>query len=150
MSNVVYIGHLPDGFNEQALMKFFSQFGDIKHARVSRSKTGKSRGYGFIQFVDADVAAIAVETMDGHLFKSKALRCEVLPDVPNNLFWKDCEHPKTPLPQGAIHREEVNKPKTPEERQESLKQMKEQNAKRAERLKDLGINYTIPDIIELK
>ena len=35
---VVYIGHLPKGFNEEELKKFFEQFGKVSKYRVSRSK----------------------------------------------------------------------------------------------------------------
>lgn len=35
---VVYVGHLPKGFNEQELKKFFEQFGNVAKYRVSRSK----------------------------------------------------------------------------------------------------------------
>ena len=34
---IIYIGHLPKGFNEDELKKFFTQFGDISRIRVSRS-----------------------------------------------------------------------------------------------------------------
>jgi nucleolar protein 15 len=35
---IVYVGHLPKGFNEQELKKFFEQFGQVPKIRVSRSK----------------------------------------------------------------------------------------------------------------
>ena len=48
---LVYIGHLPKGFEEEELKKFFVQFGKISKLRVSRSKkTGRSRGYAFLEF----------------------------------------------------------------------------------------------------
>ena len=34
---IVYVGHLPKGFNEEELKKFFVQFGKITKTRVSRS-----------------------------------------------------------------------------------------------------------------
>ena len=58
---IVYIGHLPKGFEEDELRKFFEQFGKINKLRVSRSKkTGRSRGYAFLEFKDKEVAEIAV------------------------------------------------------------------------------------------
>ncbi len=36
--SVVYVGHLPKGFNEKELQKFFEQFGQVPKLRVSRSK----------------------------------------------------------------------------------------------------------------
>lgn len=47
---VLYLGHIPNGFFEHEMMAFFSQFGDIARARVSRSqRTGNSRGYAFVR-----------------------------------------------------------------------------------------------------
>ncbi len=63
---VIYIGHLPFGFFEQQLKGFFSQFGTVTRVRVSRNpKTGRSRHYGFVEFLEREVAAIAADTMDG-------------------------------------------------------------------------------------
>lgn len=33
---VVYIGHIPYGFDERAMKKFFSQFGEVLRLRISR------------------------------------------------------------------------------------------------------------------
>jgi len=63
---VIYIGHLPFGFFEQQLKGFFSQFGTVTRVRLSRNpKTGRSRHYGFVEFLEREVAAIAADTMDG-------------------------------------------------------------------------------------
>jgi len=54
---IIYIGHLPKGFEEAELRKFFEQFGKINKLRVSRSKkTGRTRGYAFIEFASKEVA----------------------------------------------------------------------------------------------
>lgn len=37
-SGVVYIGHIPHGFYEEAMNGFFKQFGDVVRVRISRSK----------------------------------------------------------------------------------------------------------------
>jgi len=34
---VVYLGHIPEGFFEDELKGFFSQFGKVKRVKVSRS-----------------------------------------------------------------------------------------------------------------
>lgn len=68
---VIYIGHLPFGFFEQQLKGFFTQFGTVTRLRVSRNpKTGRSRHYGFVEFLERDVAAIAADTMDGYVMHS--------------------------------------------------------------------------------
>jgi nucleolar protein 15 len=69
---IVYIGHLPKGFEENELKKFFEQFGKINKMRVSRSKkTARTRGYAFVEFASKDVAKIAVQTMNGYMLFHK-------------------------------------------------------------------------------
>ena len=62
---VLYVGHLPKGFNETELKNFFQQFGQVTKLRVSRSvKTARSRGYAFLEFAERKVAEIAAKSMD--------------------------------------------------------------------------------------
>jgi nucleolar protein 15 len=49
-------------------------------------KTGKSKHYGFIEFVSAPVAQIVAETMDNYLLMGHILTCKVIP--------KDDVHPE--------------------------------------------------------
>lgn len=79
---VLYIGHLPVGMEETELTGFLRQFGPLQRIRVSRSqRTGKSRGYAFVQFHSADVAAIVADTLQGYLVMGeKRLVCHVIPD----------------------------------------------------------------------
>ena len=78
---------IPHGFFEDQLKGFFSQFGDVKRWRVSRSKkSAKSKGYAFVEFAHAEVAAIAADAMNGYLMFKQALKCHVMK--------KDDVHPK--------------------------------------------------------
>ncbi len=71
---VVYVGHLPKGFNEKELKKFFEQFGQVPKIRVSRSaKTARSRGYAFLEFEDKEVAEVAAQTMNGYIMFGRQL-----------------------------------------------------------------------------
>lgn len=77
---VIYIKHIPHGFYEEEMKKYFSQFGTVTNLRLSRSgKTGGSRGYAFIEFLSEDVAKIVADTMDGYLFFNKIMKCSVVP-----------------------------------------------------------------------
>lgn len=59
---------------------FFSQFGVVLKVRVSRNKkTGKSRGYGFVEFREARVAKIVQETMNGYLLSGRKIVCSLIP-----------------------------------------------------------------------
>lgn len=80
LSNIIYISRLPKGFHERELSKYFSQFGDIKQAKLARNKyTGNSRHYGFVEFVNKDDAVIAQETMNNYLIMGHLLKVSVLP-----------------------------------------------------------------------
>ncbi|SSD59129.1 related to Ribosome biogenesis protein 15 [Saccharomycodes ludwigii] len=78
-SRIIYVGRLPNGFHEDELAKYFSQFGDLKDVRLARNKkTGKSRHYAFIEFVNKDDAKIACETMDNYLVMGHLLSVKLL------------------------------------------------------------------------
>jgi len=83
---VLYVGHIPDGFFEPQMKKFFGQFGKVTRLRISRSKkNAKSKGYAFVEFEEESVAKIVAETMQGYLLFDKTLVCHLLP--------KDKQHP---------------------------------------------------------
>ncbi|SCU80429.1 LAMI_0B02344g1_1 [Lachancea mirantina] len=80
LSGIVYVSRLPKGFHERELAKYFSQFGDLKEVRLARNrKTGNSRHYGFIQFVNKDDALVAQETMNNYLLMGHLLQVTALP-----------------------------------------------------------------------
>ena len=57
---VVYISHIPHGFYEKQMRQFFAQFGSVTNLRLGRSgKTGKSRGFAFVEFKYPEVAAVS-------------------------------------------------------------------------------------------
>jgi len=79
-SNVIYVGHLPKYFEEKELKGFLSQFGEVLNVQVSRCrKSGKSRGFGFVEFDDHQVAPVAADFMSGYLLMDKRLVCNVVP-----------------------------------------------------------------------
>lgn len=78
-SSIIYVSRLPHGFHERELSKYFSQFGDLREVRLARNKkTGNSRHYGFIEFVNKDDAKIAQETMNNYLLMGHLLQVRLL------------------------------------------------------------------------
>jgi len=58
----LYIGNLDWKVTEDDLRSFFSAFGDIKYAKVVKDKeTGRSKGFGFVEFVDESKASAVFE-----------------------------------------------------------------------------------------
>jgi len=77
---VVYLGHLPHGFYEDELKGFFAQFGTVTRVKVSRSpKTGKSKGYAFVEFTHDEVAKIVAETMNNYLMFERLVKAQYIP-----------------------------------------------------------------------
>ncbi|OXB71596.1 UNVERIFIED_CONTAM: hypothetical protein H355_011231 [Colinus virginianus] len=86
---VVYLGHIPSGFNEPQMFRFFSQFGEVGGVVLRRSrKTGHSKGYGYVGFEVPEVAEVVAETMNNYMMFGRTLACHVVAPsrVPPRLF----------------------------------------------------------------
>ncbi|KAJ4896992.1 Polyadenylate-binding protein 2 [Raphanus sativus] len=67
----VYVKNLAESTTDDDLKKAFGEFGEITSAVVMRDGDGKSKGFGFVNFDDADDAAKAVEGLNGKTFGDK-------------------------------------------------------------------------------
>ncbi|XP_023015919.2 MKI67 FHA domain-interacting nucleolar phosphoprotein-like [Leptinotarsa decemlineata] len=77
---LLFISHLPHGFYENEMKKYFQQFGNVTNVKVCRSKrTGNSKGFGYVEFSNPDVAKIAAETMNNYLMFKKRITTEYIP-----------------------------------------------------------------------
>ncbi len=66
MQNKLFVGNLPWSTDDAGLNEMFSQFGEISSARVMTDKfTGRSRGFGFVEFVNEADAQKAIAALDG-------------------------------------------------------------------------------------
>jgi cold-inducible RNA-binding protein len=62
----LFVGSLPWGVDDQKLNELFSTFGNVSSAVVLKDKmTGRSRGFGFVEFEDDAAADEAVNKMNG-------------------------------------------------------------------------------------
>ena len=87
--SVVFISHLPKGFEEKIIKSYFSQFGKILKCKISRHpQTLKSRHYGWILFEDEKVAETACTAMNNYILGDRVLNCKLLADseVHDGLF----------------------------------------------------------------
>ncbi|KAL8616459.1 hypothetical protein ACOMHN_041062 [Nucella lapillus] len=89
---VVYLGHLPAGFYEPQMKHFFSQFGRITRLRISRSKkTGKSKGYAFVEFKQRVVAKVVADTLNNYLMFMRVVKCQLVePEMVHPEMFKGC------------------------------------------------------------
>ncbi|XP_033215397.1 MKI67 FHA domain-interacting nucleolar phosphoprotein [Belonocnema kinseyi] len=79
-TGVVYLSHIPHGFYEEQMKEYFTQFGKVNRVRHVRSKrSGRSRGYGYIEFEFPEVAKVAAETMNNYLMCGRLLKAAYIP-----------------------------------------------------------------------
>ncbi|KAJ4889268.1 Polyadenylate-binding protein 2 [Raphanus sativus] len=67
----VYVKNLAESTTDDDLKNTFGEFGNITSAVVMKDGDGKSKGFGFVNFDNADDAAKAVEALNGKTFDDK-------------------------------------------------------------------------------
>ncbi|OMO88539.1 hypothetical protein COLO4_20223 [Corchorus olitorius] len=71
----LFIGGLSYGTDDQSLKDAFSSFGDVTEAKIIVDRdTGRSRGFGFVNFSDDQAASSAVSAMDGQELNGRSIR----------------------------------------------------------------------------
>lgn len=95
----IFVKHLPDSMDHEALRDTFIRFGTILSCKVAMNARGEKLGYGFVHFQDEAHAAAAVLEVDGKCldnnpkpvyvahFKSKSQRGGV--DNFTNVYFKN-------------------------------------------------------------
>lgn len=69
--NNVYVKNLSESTTDDDLKNAFGEYGPITSAVVMRDADGKSKGFGFVNFDNAEDAANAVEALNGKKFDDK-------------------------------------------------------------------------------
>ena len=71
-NNKIYVANLEWSINDQSLFDFFSQVGTVTSAKVILDRdTGRSRGFGFVEFSDESEARKAIDKLDGIDFNKR-------------------------------------------------------------------------------
>jgi RNA recognition motif-containing protein len=74
MSSKIYVGGLPYATTDAQLQDLFATHGAVESARVITDKfTGRSRGFGFVEMVNADEAQKAIQALNGTDFEGRNL-----------------------------------------------------------------------------
>ncbi|XP_063661131.1 deleted in azoospermia protein 4 isoform X4 [Pan troglodytes] len=70
--NTVFVGGIDDRTDETEIRSFFGRYGSVKEVKRIRNRTGVSKGYGFVSFVnDVDVQKIVGSQIHFHGKKLK-------------------------------------------------------------------------------
>ena len=161
----VYISHVPHGFYEKQMRAFFSQFGTVTNLRLGRSKkTGKSRGYAFVEFKFMEVAKVRIiaeiipfysdlnimqvvaESMNNYLMFDKILKCSVVPpEKANHAMFRGKINPHFPPRKSKrmAAKKILNCERTGEAEVAHKKNVVERLNKKLQKLKDAGIDYDL-------
>ncbi|CAG7889355.1 unnamed protein product, partial [Brassica rapa] len=84
MSTKLFIGGLSPGTDDHSLKDAFSTFNGVTEARVMTNKvTGRSRGYGFVNFISEDSAKSAISAMDGQELNGCNIHVNVAKEWPS-------------------------------------------------------------------
>ena len=70
----LYVGSLPYSLSEEELKETFSAYGTVVSARIITDKmTGRSKGFGFVEFESAESAQKAIEATHGSQLRGRTL-----------------------------------------------------------------------------
>jgi len=70
----LYVGNLPYNTSEEDLRNLFSQHGTVESvAVITDRETGRSKGFGFVEFADDNEARNAISGLSGQEFGGRAL-----------------------------------------------------------------------------
>jgi polyadenylate-binding protein len=69
----VYIKNIDESVTDDEFTKLFEPYGDVVSATITRDETGKSRGFGFVNFISHEAASQAVDELNDKDFHGKNL-----------------------------------------------------------------------------
>jgi len=71
----VYVGNLPFDLEDDKLKEIFASYGEIEEAIVIKNKfNGRSKGFGFVTFKDAESAKKAIAEMNEKEVEGRSLK----------------------------------------------------------------------------
>lgn len=78
MLNKLFVGSLPWSVDDAQLGELFAAHGEVTSARVITDRdTGRSRGFGFVEYADEATANAAMEAMDGQMVEGRAITVSI-------------------------------------------------------------------------
>lgn len=86
MKNKVFVGSISFNTNQQGLSDYFAQVGNVTSANIIHDKmTGRSKGFGFVEFSTEEEARAAVEKLNNTELDGRTIFVDLAqPRVENN------------------------------------------------------------------
>ena len=83
MSRKLFVGGLSFNTTDDTLREGFARYGEVTEAKVNSDRdTGRSRGFGFVTFADAEAAQKAMAEMNGSEFDGRNIKVNEAEDKP--------------------------------------------------------------------
>jgi RNA recognition motif-containing protein len=80
-TNKLFVGGISWNLSWQDLKDAFKEYGEVVHAKIIMDReTGKSRGFGFVEFETVDEAVAAKEAMDGAELDGRSIKVDFAQD----------------------------------------------------------------------
>ncbi len=74
MATKLFVGSLPWAVDDQQLEDLFKDFGTISSAKVIMDReTGRSKGFGFVEFEDDAAAKAAIDKLNGSSLSGRSI-----------------------------------------------------------------------------
>ncbi|KAK3704981.1 Phosphatidylinositol-3-phosphatase SAC1 [Vermiconidia calcicola] len=70
----LYVGNIHFSITEDDLKNVFEPFGELEFVQLQKEEQGRSKGYGFVQFIDPTQAKEALEKMNGFELAGRPIR----------------------------------------------------------------------------
>ena len=94
MSVKLFVGNLPWSVGDAELEEIFSQYAEVRSARVITDRdTGRSRGFGFVE-VETNNAASVINAVNGREVEGRPLRVNEAEDKDRGGFRRDDRGPR--------------------------------------------------------
>ena len=106
MATKLYVGNFPWSTTEDDLRNVFEQYVEIRSIKlVMDRETGRSRGFAFIEFADADACQEAMDVENGRDLNGRELKVREAVDKPRGES-RDNREQRTPRPRPQIASQE--------------------------------------------
>jgi cold-inducible RNA-binding protein len=84
MSKKLYVGNLSYEVTEEDLSQLFNQCGQVSSAVIVKDQSsGRSKGYGFVEMVNADEATHAISRMQGWDLRGRTIQVNEAEERPD-------------------------------------------------------------------
>ena len=76
-TNKLFVGWISWNLTEQVFEEAFAEFGEVVSVKIIKDReTGKSRGFGFVEYTNTNDSSAAKEAMDGKELDGRTIKVD--------------------------------------------------------------------------